>query len=130
MGVAVAYDKHIKKALDCHILEWKNVAVKTMFGGSCYSVEGKMFAALMEGVVAIKLPDELRTRALSLAGVSPYRSPSGGSFGQWVQLVILLEDDVAVVIPWLEAAFNYVRSLRTPKPRTPRRARVRTYKTP
>ena len=80
-------------------------------------VKGKMFSTLAEGVVGMKLPDDLRARALTLAGVSPFRSPSGGPFGQWIQFVLLLEEDVPSVVPWLEAAYNHVASLPAPRKR-------------
>ena len=56
-------------------------------------VQGKMFAAL------------------TLAGVSPFRAPGGGPFGQLIQFVILMDDDVPSVLPWLEASSKYVGSL-------------------
>ena len=80
-------------------------------------VRGKMFATLMEGAVGMKLPDDARTRALTLAGVSPFRAPSGGPFGRWFQFVLLLQEGVPSVVPWLEAAFTHVASLPAPNKR-------------
>ena len=107
----MAIDEEVKSALDGPLLAWPDVTTRRMFGGVAYMAKGKMFAVLMEGVVGMKLPDDRRAGALTLAGVSPFRSPSGGSFGDWVQFVILLEDDVPAVLPWLEAAHSYVASL-------------------
>ena len=84
-----------------------------MFGGVCYMVDGKMFAALMEGVVGMKLPEEVRARALTLAGVSPFM-PMGKPFGRWVQFLVLLEDGVPELASWLESAREYVASLPAP----------------
>ena len=106
----MAIDSEVREALDAHILPWEDVSSRAMFGGVAYMVKGKMFAMLGEGVVAMKLPDELRSRALTLAGVSPFK-PSGSTFGQWIQFLILLDDDVPVLIPWLESALKYVASL-------------------
>jgi TfoX/Sxy family transcriptional regulator of competence genes len=103
-------DPEVREALDAFILPWEDVSSRAMFGGVAYMVKGKMFAMLGEGVVAMKLPDELRSRALTMAGVSPFK-PSGSNFGQWIQFLILLDDDVPVLIPWLEAAREYVKSL-------------------
>ena len=103
-------DPEVREALDAHILPWEDVTSRAMFGGVAYMVKGKMFAMLGEGVVAMKLPDELRSRALTLAGVSPFK-PTGSTFGQWIQFVILLDDDVPVLVPWLESTRNYVASL-------------------
>ena len=111
----MAIDEEVRAALDGHLLPWQGVAARRMFGRVAYTVNRKMFAVLMEGVLGMKLTDDLRPRALSLAGVSPFRSPSGGPFGQWVQFVILLDDDVPAVLPWVEAAYGYVESLRAAK---------------
>ena len=114
-------DREVKGALDCHVMAWPDVSARRMFGGVCYTVSGKMFALLMEGIVGMKLPDEHRGRALTLAGVSPFRSPSGGSFGQWIQFVLLMGDDLPAVAPWLEAAYTYVASAPAPKKRRTRK---------
>jgi len=107
----MAVDEEVRSAIDSHLLPRPNTASRRQFGGVCYMVQGKMFATLMEGVVAMKLPDQLRQTALTLAGVSPFRAPGGGPFGQWIQFVILLDDDVPSVLPWLEASSDYVDSL-------------------
>ena len=116
----MAVDAEVKAGLDGHLLPWKDVSSRSMFGGVCYMAWGKMFAALMEGVVAMKLPDDLRARALRLAGVSPFRPSGGRQFGQWIQFLILMEDDVPAVVPWLQEALNYVASLPAPRKRTRR----------
>ena len=115
----MAVDAEVKGSLDSQVLAWKDVSTRSMFGGVAYMVRGKMFAALMEGAAAMKLPDERRVRALSLAGFTPFR-PTGGQFGQWVQFVMLLEDDTPAVVPWLESAFNYVASLPAKGKRSPK----------
>ena len=114
----MAVDAEVEVALDSRVLAWKDVTTRRMFGGVAYMVRGKMFAALMEGAVAMKLPDELRIRALPQDGVSLFR-PIGGQFGQWVQFEILMEDDVPAVIQWLESAFEYVASLHKKGKRSP-----------
>ena len=114
----MAFDEEVKQALDIVLLSWPNVSSRKMFGGVGYMVGGKMFAALSEGVVGAKLPEDLRAQALQLAGVSPFR-PTGRPFGGWVQFVMLLAEDVSAVVPWLEAASRYVAS--GPAPKKPRR---------
>ena len=117
----MAVDPGVQRALDAHALPWEGVTTRAMFGGVAYMVGGKMFAMLAEGVVAMKLPDPLRSRALALAGVSPFIH-NDKPFGTWVQFLVLLEDDVGVLIPWLEAAREYVASLPSPagRRRSPR----------
>ena len=108
----ILIDEEVKDALDQQVLSWKSLTSGKMFGGASYHVNGDPFAVLLEGVVAAGLPQELRMRALTLAGVSPFRPPAEDrELEEWVQFVILLEDDVPAVVPWLEAAYNYVASL-------------------
>ena len=117
----MAIDEELKSALEGQMSSWPDVTSRRMFGGAGFMVQGKMFAALAEGVVGMKLPDDIRARALTLAGVSPFR-PTGGPFGKWVQFLLLMEEDVPSVVPWLEAAFNHVASLPAPKKRGRKRA--------
>jgi TfoX/Sxy family transcriptional regulator of competence genes len=112
----VVFSVEIQSELDGHLLPWPDVSARKMFGALVYMVDGKMFAMLSEGTVAMKLPDQVRARALTLAGVSPFR-PMGRSFGRWVQFLVLLEDDVPVLTPWLESAREYVASLPAPAKR-------------
>ena len=65
-------DPAVREALDARLLAWPDVSDARLLGGAGYAVvEGRPFAALLEGVVAMSLPRELTGRALSLAGVSP-----------------------------------------------------------
>ena len=105
----VTIDEEVRAALDGQILNWENVTSQKLFGGAGYFVIEKVFAILLEGVVAMSLPDELRARSLTLAGVSPFISPSGGEeFSRWVQFVLLLPEDISAVTPWIQAAYNHV----------------------
>ena len=118
----MAVDEEVRLGLDGILLSRPNVTARNMFGGVCYMVYGKMFVILMEGVIALKLHDQLREQALTLAGVSPFRGPLGRPFGQWVQFVILLEEDLPSITPWLDAARDYVESLPPPSSRRRRRS--------
>ena len=116
----MAVDEEIKAALDGKLLAWKDVTTRRMFGGVAYMVERKMFCMLTDGTLGMKLPDDLRSQALTLAGVSPFISPSGGQFGQWIQFLVLFEEYASAAMPWLEAAFKYVRSAPAPRRRSRR----------
>ena len=103
----VTIDDEVRRALDEEILGWKGVSSSEMFGGVAYEVDGAPFAILLEGVVACGLPRDLRVRALGLAGVSPFTTPSrGGEFDDWVQLLLLLPEDLPALRPWLEAGYS------------------------
>ena len=103
----VTIDDEVRGALDEELLSWKGVGSSEMFGGIAYEVEGTPFAILLEGVVACGLPRDLRARALGLAGVSPFVAPSrDGAFDGWVQLLLLLPEDLPALRPWLEAGYS------------------------
>ncbi len=108
MEEEVLIDPEVKAALDDHILGWDRVSSGSVYGGVSYDVDGKTFAILLEGVIAVSLPDDLRMKALGLAGVSPFqpRSEDDG-YAEWVQMVILLPDGVPDVVPWIQAAYEY-----------------------
>ena len=103
----VTIDDEVRRALDEELLSWKGVGSSEMFGGVAYEVEGTPFAILLEGVVACGLPRDLRARAMGLAGVSPFAAPSrDGAFDDWVQLLLLLPEDLPALRPWLEAGYS------------------------
>ncbi|MCI0440167.1 MAG: hypothetical protein L0177_13715 [Chloroflexi bacterium] len=104
-------DEEVKAVLDESLLALDNVTTGRAFGGVSYEVGGRPFAILLEGVVALNLPPDLRRRGLSLAGVSPFTPPFGDKgFDGWVQMVVLLPEDLKDVLPWLEAAYKHVAS--------------------
>ena len=110
----VTIDAEVRRALDEELLGWKGVSSSGMFGGVAYEVDGTPFAILLEGVVACGLPSGLRGRALGLAGVSPFAAPSnGGAFDDWVQLLLLLPEDLPALRPWLEAGYSCAASRTT-----------------
>ena len=103
----VLIDEEVRRALDRDLLSWDGVTSAEMFGGVSYTLGDRPFAVLMEGVVACGLPEELRVRALTLAGVSPFLAPSDKpGFERWVQFLLLLPEDVPAVSPWLQAAYS------------------------
>ena len=102
-------DPDVRAALDARLLEWPGVSGARLLGGAGYAVEGRPFAALLEGVVAMSLPRELIRRALSLAGVSPLAAATDDPrFAGWTQFLLLLPEDVDAVIPWLNASYDHV----------------------
>ncbi len=101
-------DPEVRAALDARLLEWPGVSGTALLGGVGYITEGRPFAVLLEGVVAMSLPIELARRALSLAGVSPL--PAGDDeplLAGWMQFLLLLPEDVDAVLPWLKASYDY-----------------------
>lgn len=107
----ITIDDDVRRALDQELLNWKGVSSSEMFGGIAYEVEGTPFAILLEGVVACGLSRDLRARALGLAGVSPFAAPfRNGAFDDWVQLLLLLPEDLPTLRPWLEAGYSHAVS--------------------
>ena len=102
-------DAEVKAALDARLLAWPGVSGEPMLGGAGYAVHGKPFAALLEGVVAMSLPPQLRARALTLAGVSPLPAVQDDArFAGWAQFLLLMPEDLDAVSPWLRAAYDHV----------------------
>ena len=107
----VLIDEEVKTAFDGHILAWPGTSAGQSFGGASYEAGGGPFAVLLEGVLAAKLPPDLRVRALTLAGVSPFRPPyEDHEVEGWVQFVVVLAEDAPDVVPWVEAAYTYATS--------------------
>ena len=105
----VTIDEEVKAALDGPVLLWPNTSTDQTHGGVSYQADGEPFAILLEGVLALRLPPELLTRGLTLAGVSPFRPPNEDrEVDGWIQLVVLLAEDVPDLVPWVEAAYKYV----------------------
>ena len=108
MEEEILIDEVVKAAFDEHLLAWDRVSTGRVHGGEGYNVGGATFAILLEGVIAVGLPDDLRSKALGLAGVSPFRPANGDDgYADWVQMVILLPDGVPDVVPWVQAAYEY-----------------------
>ena len=110
MEEEILVDPEVKAALDEHVLGWDGVSVGSLHGGVSYEADGEAFAILLEGVIAARLPDELRSQALGLAGVSPFHPDAGGEddgYAEWVRMVILLPDGVPDIVPWIQAAYEY-----------------------
>ena len=108
MEEEILIDPDVKAVFDEHLLGWDRVSTGSLHGGVGYSVDGAAFAVLLEGVIAARLPDQLRAKAFGLAGVSPFQPPAGDDgYEEWVQMVILLPDGVPDVVPWIQAAYEY-----------------------
>ena len=107
----VLIDEEVKAAFDGHVLAWPGTSAGQSHGGASYEAAGGPFAVLLEGMLAARLPPDLRARALTLAGVSPFRPPyEDREVEGWIQFVVLLAEDVPDVVPWVEAAYKYATS--------------------
>jgi hypothetical protein len=106
----VLIDGDVRAALDEHLLTMDGVTGAPLYGGIGYLVDGRPFAVLLEGVLGMRLPDDLQRRSLGLAGVSPLRPPSRDEpIPGWVQFVLLLPEDLPEVAPWIQEALENVR---------------------
>jgi len=64
-----------------------NVAAGRWFGKHCLRVDGKVFAVLREGNLALKLPDQDRARARQAYGARPFDPRGKGHpLKEWIQL--------------------------------------------
>lgn len=64
-----------------------NIIQGKWFGKHCLRVDGKVFAVLREGNLALKLPEEDRARALQIPGARPFDPRGQGHpLKEWVQI--------------------------------------------
>ena len=99
----MAVDMEVQQGLDGLMLPWRSVTSRSMFGGVCYMVDGKMFAALMEGMGGHEAAGRAKGQGAHDGRGVAVPGPLGRPFGRWIQFVILMEEDVSSVAPWLEA---------------------------
>lgn len=93
-----------------------------MFGMQAYLVAGKMFAAVGDQGVLVKLPAEQRQPIL--------QAGRGEMVGEWLTLpVSTLEEDPERVLALVRQSFEYVQAAPPPAkpPREERRFRKRQY---
>ncbi len=65
----------------------RRIAAGSWFGKHCLRVDGKVFAVLREGNLALKLPEEVRARAQQAYGARPFDPrDTGHPLKEWVQI--------------------------------------------
>ncbi len=123
-------DETLQATIEAEIRGWGPVDTRSMFGAQAYLVSGRMFAAIGEMGLLVKLP-EPRRRPLLEHGDAQSFAPNGqASFGEWVALIPRRwREDIAGLLGLVKESFEYVQQRQpTPaRPREPRRFRKRQF---
>jgi len=116
--------------LEHSVRGWGPVDSQPMFGMQAYLVGGKMFAALGDQGVLVKLPASARQPLLDEGRAQTMVTGTGAVFGEWVMLPpTTLQEDQEWILGLVRQSFDYVRSaVRPQKPaREQRRFRKRQF---
>ena len=101
-----------------------------MFGMQAYLVGGKMFAAVGEQGLLVKLPKDVREPLVAARQAEVMLMGSGAAFGEWVTLPpSAMEQDPEGTLSLVRQSFDYVLSAPRPErpPREERRFRKRQF---
>lgn len=107
MAKYLRFNPDHKAALDPLLLSIPGVTAGHMFGHPSYKIAGKMFAALLEDGVTLKLPADTGFRLLSQHDdVEPF-SPMGHPMRQWVLIRLGDPQDCLAYRPYFEQAIAF-----------------------
>ena len=104
----MAYDEELDARVE-EVLDAWGASRKKMFGGTCYTLNGKMTAGVLGDSVILRLSPEEGAAALRLPNVRPFdisKNPMSG----WV-MVGPDGLDPASLEDWLEQARDFVATL-------------------
>jgi len=116
--------------LEASVREWGPVDSRRMFGAQVYMAGGKMFVALGEMGLLLKLPAEVRTPLIREGRAEAFTVTTGASFGEWVALMPNgWQADREGLLRLVRQSFDYVQEVASSAkpPRTTRRFRKRQY---
>jgi len=108
-------------AFDAALPADPRVERRSMFGQPCAFVAGRMFAALHEERLALRLPDDRRAELLAQDG-APFEPSPGRVMREYVVVPGAVRSDPPRLRAWLGHAFRHAAALGPKPPR--RRAAV------
>lgn len=116
-------DQSLQTVVEAAIGRWGTVDTRAMFGAQAYLVGGRMFAALGEMGLLVKLPEARRRPLLEEGGAQPFAPTGRASFGEWVALMPHhWAENIDGLLALVKESFDYVQQQR-PSPAPPREAR-------
>ena len=86
------------------------ITQRKMFGYPAAYVNGYLFAGLFENSLVLKLPAESRSELLKLPGAARFEPIPGRTMGEFVVVPQSVVKNHAQLKPWLELAYEYVKS--------------------
>lgn len=119
-----------KDWLEASVQAWGPIDGRRMFGAQIYMAGGKMFVALGEMGLLLKLPADVRASLIREGRAEAFTVTTGASFGEWVALMPDgWQADREGLLRLVRQSFDYVREAASSAkpPRTVRRFRKRQY---
>ena len=96
--------------MDAHLLPWKNVSSRQMFGAMVYLGNSKMFAFVYDNRVIVKLRKEDKPEAEEHWGARPFIHVHTGRFGDWMEFSQASPSEVAGAVNWISKSYEYVQT--------------------
>ncbi|MEK7216795.1 MAG: TfoX/Sxy family protein, partial [Chloroflexota bacterium] len=116
-------EKPLQDAIEGEINSWGAVDTRAMFGAQAYLVGGRMFAALGEMGLLVKLPESRRRPLLDQGDAQPFAPTGQASFGEWIALIPnRWQENIDGLLGLVKESFDYVQQQR-PSAAPPREAR-------
>jgi hypothetical protein len=101
------YQPEHKTAVDALLLGMPGVSTGQMFGHPSYKITGKVFAALMENGIILKLPQVTVNDLLTRENVTSF-APGGTPMRLWVLIEMRSADDYAQYMAYYREAWEFV----------------------
>ncbi len=101
------YTPELKTLFDGFFLALPNVKTGQMFGHPNYKIEGKTFAFLVEGGIALKLPLDVVAELLTQDNTALF-APGGMPMKRWVQIFLPDGTDYKRYDPYYQQAIEHV----------------------
>ena len=96
-----------KTAVDALLLGMPGISTGQMFGHPSYKIAGKMFAALMEEGIILKLPQATINDLLTRGNVSSF-APGGTPMRLWVLIEVSDPAGYAQYVDYCQEALEFV----------------------
>lgn len=100
------HDELVRK----NISHWKDITIRKMFGGVCYSVKGNIFSGVYQDDLILRLGLDEAMNALSRDHVKPF-DITGKPMKGWVMIEKPQFDKKEKLINWLIKAHEFALTL-------------------
>ncbi|MGB2696132.1 MAG: TfoX/Sxy family protein [Dehalococcoidia bacterium] len=113
----------LREQIEADIVRRAEVTSRNMMGTTAYMVRGRMFAFWVADGLVAKLPDHARQELLDRRAGVLFQGPQGRGFGDWTNLTLDKDEDVAAVLEGVKSAFEYIRGAKAPASKAKRKKR-------
>ena len=120
-------DQSPKEWVEAQLWALGPVQARAMLGMRVFLNSGRMFAALGEGEVLLKLPSEVREHLLARGVAMTMPTGAGIAFGDWVAVALTQEQSLLAEAIAQSYGYSVAPAPKTPEVREDRRFRKRQY---